>query len=288
MANYNNGPFVGRAIESILQQDAPDWELLVLDDGSTDDSIAKIEPFLEDSRVRLLRHDENRGYIATLRRLVDEATCDCVALLDSDDALRADAVETISRVFESNPECGFAYSRFQLCDRELRPIESNFNAEPIRKGQSNLHVDKIFAVRAFRRSIYALTTGFGEDYLYAEDKDISFRLEERCRPHFIDEKLYLWRTVDFSQSRDDRKGKIGRASFKIAKADAYLRRRGTAMPNLTRATVVRELLGSLMSILVLREWTTAAKLVVRLRDVILPAGRRSPESDCAPESPSRL
>src|SRR5882757_4789136 len=55
LSNYNYAQYVGGAIESVLSQTWPNFELIVCDDGSTDNSIAVIEPYLKDPRVRLIR-----------------------------------------------------------------------------------------------------------------------------------------------------------------------------------------------------------------------------------------
>jgi hypothetical protein len=82
---YNGGPYIGRAIESVLSQTFRDFELLVIDDGSTDNSCEVIEG-IPDNRIRLLRNDGNRGLAWTRNRLVDEARGEYLAWLDQDDA----------------------------------------------------------------------------------------------------------------------------------------------------------------------------------------------------------
>ena len=62
MANYNNGEYIGEAIESVLNQSFTDWELIVIDDSSTDNSVAVIENYLNDGRIRFLKNRENIGY----------------------------------------------------------------------------------------------------------------------------------------------------------------------------------------------------------------------------------
>ena len=58
MVNYNRASYIETAINSVLTQTYPDWELIIVDDGSTDDSVAKIKPFLRDARIRFFANAE--------------------------------------------------------------------------------------------------------------------------------------------------------------------------------------------------------------------------------------
>jgi len=70
MANYNNSKYIAETIQSVLDQKFKDWELVIVDDCSTDNSIKVIKPYLKDVRIRLLKNKVNIGYIGTLKRLI--------------------------------------------------------------------------------------------------------------------------------------------------------------------------------------------------------------------------
>ncbi|MCE2834403.1 MAG: glycosyltransferase [Chitinophagaceae bacterium] len=61
VANYNNGRYLPDLVRSLQAQTLGDWELVIADDASTDDSESLIGPFLTDGRIRWVRHDINRG-----------------------------------------------------------------------------------------------------------------------------------------------------------------------------------------------------------------------------------
>jgi glycosyltransferase involved in cell wall biosynthesis len=82
---HNRAHLVGRAIESVLSQSFREFEVLLIDDGSTDNSVAVIES-IGDPRVRLLRNEGNIGIARTRQRGLDEARGTYLAVLDSDDA----------------------------------------------------------------------------------------------------------------------------------------------------------------------------------------------------------
>ena len=100
MPVYNGAKTLPRAISSVLSQTSNDFELLVIDDGSSDESIAVIERF-RDPRIRLLVHEQNRGLAATRNHLVEQSRGDYTAWLDQDDwahperlALQVSALDT--------------------------------------------------------------------------------------------------------------------------------------------------------------------------------------------------
>lgn len=82
---YNAGRYIAEAVTSILNQDFTDFELLLVDDGSTDDTATVVQHFATDSRVRLLRNERNLGLIATLHRAYAECRAPLIARMDADD-----------------------------------------------------------------------------------------------------------------------------------------------------------------------------------------------------------
>jgi glycosyltransferase involved in cell wall biosynthesis len=232
MANYNNAEYIAEAIQSVLEQTFRDWELVIVDDCSTDDSIKVIEPYLEDKRIRLLQNKVNRGYVGTLKRLVYESRAGLLGILDSDDVLASSALELICDAYRKNPQCGFVYSQFVFCDNELNSITNGY-CESIPPGKTNLHCDCVSAFRTFRKRDYFKTEGFDEEILYAEDKDLIFKMEEVTNLLFVDKVLYKYRGLPQSQSNDLQKSYTGRISHFWAKYKAYKRRLNTGVSNLT-------------------------------------------------------
>lgn len=84
MPAFNTGRWIRQAIQSVLDQTLTEIEILVVDDGSTDDTVAVVEG-IRDERVRLLRQPENRGPSAARNVALDHAQGTWAAILDSDD-----------------------------------------------------------------------------------------------------------------------------------------------------------------------------------------------------------
>ena len=111
MANYNYGRFVSESIESVLGQTYSNWELVICDDGSTDDSIAVIESYAQkDSRIRFVRKN-NGGHASALNRAFEQSVGSLICLLDSDDLFLPDKIEQVVKCSLSQYESGFLVHR---------------------------------------------------------------------------------------------------------------------------------------------------------------------------------
>lgn len=105
--------YVAEAIESILGQTCADFELLVIDDGSTDRSVEVVQGY-RDPRVRLLRNPENIGISATLNRGLDAATGVYVARMDADDVSLPERLQKQVDFLDRNPDIGLAGAGMEL------------------------------------------------------------------------------------------------------------------------------------------------------------------------------
>jgi len=101
---YNKGPYIARALNSVLAQTFQDFEVIVVDDGSTDDGAEVVRSF-EDPRIRLIQQ-ENRGVSAARNRGIEAARAELVAFLDADDEWLPGFLETIMRLRRKFPEAG--------------------------------------------------------------------------------------------------------------------------------------------------------------------------------------
>jgi len=111
---FKGAPYITRAISSVLNQSMDDFEILIIDDGSTDSSCEEVE-CMKDDRIRLLKNDQNHGLARTRNRLVVEAKGEFLAWLDQDDACMENRLMKQIEVFDNSPNtvlCGSA-SRVQ-------------------------------------------------------------------------------------------------------------------------------------------------------------------------------
>ncbi len=102
MPAFNAARFIGASIRSVLQQDFADFELLVIDDGSSDETAAVVRQ-CDDPRIRLLRQETNRGLVATLNEGLREARAPLVARQDADDLSCRDRLSKQVAYLSANP-----------------------------------------------------------------------------------------------------------------------------------------------------------------------------------------
>ena len=94
MATYNRAATLPRAVASVLAQSDPDWELIIIDDGSTDETPTLVAK-MTDPRIRAFRHSPNRGVTAAKNAGLDRITGEWFTTLDSDDEALADALDAM-------------------------------------------------------------------------------------------------------------------------------------------------------------------------------------------------
>jgi glycosyltransferase involved in cell wall biosynthesis len=121
--NYNYGQFVGRAIDSALSQQARNVEVIVVDDGSSDQSRTVLEAYSD--RVKVL-YQKNKGQAAAMNAAVHSSSGEILCFLDADDWWAPGKLTAISAAFRADPEASLAYHRLQpaLSDGSptLKPI----------------------------------------------------------------------------------------------------------------------------------------------------------------------
>lgn len=109
MPTYNQDSYISRAIASLLRQTISDWELVIVDDGSTDDTATVVRPYLDDPRLRYHRLPHNRGIGAALNQALRMSTGELIAYLPSDDVYYADHLRALLTALQE-PETVLAYA----------------------------------------------------------------------------------------------------------------------------------------------------------------------------------
>ena len=105
--SFNYARFLGDCLSSIFSQvDAPPFEIVLVDDGSTDETAEVLETFA-DPRLRVVRHDQNRGHVATINEALPLTRGTFIARIDPDDRYRPHFLATVCRILESHPDVGF-------------------------------------------------------------------------------------------------------------------------------------------------------------------------------------
>ena len=117
MPSYNTAEFIADSVLSVLSQTYTEWELIIVDDCSTDDTDHVVEPYLKDKRIRYLKNEKNSGAAESRNRALREAQGRWIAFLDSDDLWMPEKLARQIRFMEDNGYL-FSYTGYSEMDAE--------------------------------------------------------------------------------------------------------------------------------------------------------------------------
>lgn len=250
IANYNNGKFFKNCYDSIIAQTYDNWEAIILDDASTDNSLEIIKKIIgSDGRFKVHQNEENSGVGITKSKLIELANTDICGFVDPDDAITPNALLSSITAFKKNKDVVLTYSKFIKCDENLQPIEIPKLAMQVPNNDPyffNCPVHIVHFVN-FRKKIYDQTEKMNTVMKIAEDQDLYLKMYEKGKVLFINEANYLYRTHSGGISQNDNKPK-SREYFAKVIFNAMKRRNlktidGKAVPNeYTSSTEIYSLL----------------------------------------------
>ncbi len=136
MPSYNTGRFIAESIESVLAQTYPDWELIIVDDCSTDNTDEIVASF-HDDRIRYLKNEKNSGAATSRNRALREAKGKWIAFLDSDDLWLPEKLEKQIAFMEKN-DYHFSYTDYIEIDEDSKPNGKSVSG-PKKLGKTGMH-----------------------------------------------------------------------------------------------------------------------------------------------------
>lgn len=199
MAVYNGSRYLKQAIDSILSQTFSDFELLIINDGSTDDSADIIHSYL-DPRIRFLQNDRNKGLVFTRNRGVLEAKGEFFAILDCDDIAFPNRLEIQYKFFCQNPDVALCSGRALYLDVNDRPIGES----PRFTGDKNLLLlfgNILVNSAVMIRTKLIKSVGSYNANAPAEDYDLAVRIAEIHAIATINDIIVKYRIHDNNTSK---------------------------------------------------------------------------------------
>jgi len=193
IATYNMAAYLPLAVRSALDQSYQDVEVLIVDDGSTDDTRSIVKPLLEDSRARYF-FQENRGQASAKNRGVKESRGRYVAFLDADDLWARDKLEQQLPLFRRTA-VGVVYSRVAYIDEggnELSVANNELFRGPV-SGPLLIRNFIGFGSSIVRKECFARLGGFDEGLQMGIDYDLWLRFSTEFEFDFVDRPLLRYR-----------------------------------------------------------------------------------------------
>lgn len=197
MAAKNYARFIGQAVRSVFNQTFADWELVVVDDGSTDHTPQAVKPFLGDPRVRYVRSDklgQPRAKNLGLRLSRGEF----VAYLDADDAWEPTKLAKQLEVLRERPEVGVCFTSRVLMDEQGNVTQADgqlsVGVQPLNLQSVFLSNRICFSSVVVRRAVFDQVGGFDPEFDLSIDYDLWLRVARHWRFANLPEPLVRYRT----------------------------------------------------------------------------------------------
>lgn len=197
---HNYGCFLAQSIESVLAQTFEDWELIVVDDGSTDHTAEVLSRYAGDPRITVLSL-QGIGLAAACNRGARASHGKLLLRLDADDFLDPHALKIQVDLLARRPDVGLAYPDFHLADGDGNYLGSR-RPVCIKEGARLLDVTPLAGGALYRRSCYDVLGGYDEALRYQEDYDFWVRFTERFRAHGVGLPLLSYRQHAGSMSKN--------------------------------------------------------------------------------------
>lgn len=179
MSVYNGEAFLEETIKSVLEQTFKDFEFVIVNDGSTDNSIDIINKFvINDSRIKLVNNPKNIGLTKSLNVGINNSTGEYIARLDSGDFSYPDRLEEQVKFLNENNDVGLVGTWAYVVDDKrtiLKELKYPTDDKIIKKDLINYN-PFVHSSIMFRRSVASQVGFYNEDYFYAQDYEFYFRL----------------------------------------------------------------------------------------------------------------
>jgi len=195
MAVYNAARFLREAVASVLAQTYRDFELVVVDDSSRDDSLSILQSFV-DPRMQIIRHPTNMGAALSRNDALAAARGELAAIMDADDVCAPTRLERQVAFLDANPPVGLVgCGVYNNIDVSGGVLFTSYLPEDNEAIQRTLVEQWCFLHPSimFRRALYEAVGGYRKAFEPAEDHDFILRILEHCQAHNLYEPLVSYR-----------------------------------------------------------------------------------------------
>lgn len=207
---YNQGHFIKAAIKSVIMQSHTNWELVIVDDCSTDNSLEMINNLIKkyniENKTKIITNDVNVGYGQSLHKGIINSSGKFVAVLDSDDAIADKNALKIERdVHIKYPEAALVYSNYILCNKHLKR-KGVYKTRALKPEEKYLGTKiRISHFKMLKKKFYMMTEGINPKLRQSVDKELNLRLEEVGKLVYVDADLLYYRHHPENLSRTIKK-----------------------------------------------------------------------------------
>lgn len=204
-ASYNYANYISETIESVMSQTYPNWEMIVVDDGSTDNSVEIIKSYCRrDNRIKLFYHEnnKNKGLKDTILLGLEHAKSDWIVFLESDDAITPNYLEEKIKIIEQNPNIEFVFNNFDIIGdtsyykttkySDWKKYVAKKSGFISKKFFYNLNNIPTFSLVMMKKYLFE-TLNFNSPIKPWLDYYLWLQLSKKIDFYFLDKKLTYWR-----------------------------------------------------------------------------------------------
>lgn len=180
MANYNNGPYLMNAVNSVKAQSYLNWEIIIVDDKSTDCSFDLYKELEQEPNIHIYYNSVNKGCGFTKNRCAAEAHGEICGFLDPDDMLLPDAIEKHVTAHINNPTASVVYSKAHYCDTNFNKVLEDEQLPDFSSGRTYFDYRWVGSMHltTYKKSFYDKTEGINPKAAAGVDQDLYFLIEE--------------------------------------------------------------------------------------------------------------
>lgn len=230
ITNYNYESYVRQAIESVLNQSFQDFELIIIDDGSTDNSKSIIKEYENRDRVQII-FQQNKGLNASNNVAIQMSKGEYIVRLDADDYFEPHAIETMVKDLEADPKLALVFPDYRLVDSDGENI-GEVHRHDFSKDVSLLDQPAHGACTMIRKSILEKVGGYDESFKCQDGYDIWLKIATAYPVRNVSQVLFSYRQHSSSITRNEERLLHTRAQIKAK----FVKNKG--LPKLNILTVI--------------------------------------------------
>lgn len=231
----NYGWYLAQAVRSVLHQTLDDWELIVINDGSTDSTAEVLQQFEGDPRIRIV-HQGPRGLPASCNTALSMATGEYIVRLDADDYFDENALLVLAGFLDAHPDVALVYPDYFLVSSDGE-IRGHVRKDKIQDDAGLLDLPAHGAGTMVRRECFLAIGGYDESVDCQDGYDLWLKLFGRFKVHNVNLPLFYYRRHPVSLSQDQARILRARRALK----ERYVRERCQPIPPILAVIPVRNI-----------------------------------------------
>ena len=211
MPSYNTADYIKESIQCVQAQTYSNWELIIVDDCSTDNTDEVIKSFLIDKRIKYFKNENNSGAAVSRNKALKNAKGRWIAFLDSDDLWTSDKLEK-QIDFMNNNDYHFSYTRYNEVDDNGKSL-GNCWTGPKKIGKTKMHLFNYMGCLTVMYDMEYVGLIQVGDIKKRNDYAIWVKVVKKCDAYLLDECLATYRVRSSGSVMNRQKNPLGRVKY---------------------------------------------------------------------------